>query len=81
MFIISNGGLVTVFKTFFETELRRSGAGGTLEISYVLLDGRKAHFVENFARAVLFYKVERLVYAHRVEIVCKVGIEMLVEKT
>ena len=72
-------GSVAVFEAFFEAELRRSCTGGSLEIGYVLLHGRKAHFVENFARAVLFDKVKRFVYAHRVEIVCKVGVEMLVE--
>ena len=70
---------VAVFEAFFKTELGRSCTGGSLEIGYVLLHGRKAHFVENFARAVLFDKVERLMNTHRVEIVCKVGVEMLVE--
>ena len=72
-------GSVAVFKAFFKTELGRSCTGGSLEISYVLLYGRKAHFVENFAQAVFFDKVKRFVYTHRVEIVCKVGVEMLVE--
>ena len=72
-------GSVAVFETFFKTELGRSCTGGALEIGYVLLDGRKAHFVENFARAVLFDKVKRLMNTYRVEIVCKVGVEMLVE--
>ena len=73
-------GSVAVFEAFFEAELRRSCTGGSLEISYVLLHGRKAHFVENFAQAVFFDKVKRFVYTHRVEIVCKVGVEILVEK-
>lgn len=73
-------GSVTVFEALFKTELRRSGTGGAFEIGNVLLNGRKAHFVENFAGAVFFDKLERFVYANRVEIIGKVGVEILVEK-